>query len=815
MSLESAKADHLRRGHRVPRLSALGLMGAILLTSHSLWAASTDTARERATETVAEVEQAAARLKSKPHKKKAHQPEALVAEAELHLRTGQYDAAIDKLSKVVELRRQGKASESTDADAQYMLGEAYFATGQLYSARTHFELVTSKAEGASYSSLGGPAASRLVDIALQIQRLDTLDDVLARVDKMLSRATNESLFYARAKVLFAMGRYEESRKQASSIVGNSLYSQRASYLRGTALMKEAQAARAQQAGAGSANTESANVENSTSAPPADFRAAIAAFEQAAVPPTSLGEGQQDARRIADLAWLAVARLQYEAANYKRSAAAYQKIPRSSEYFSQGLFELAWTYVRLGEYERAQRALEALAVLEPGLIDGADAELLRADLMLRSGRFNEAEQAYEEVRAKYEPLRIQVHEYLAEHDDPAIYYDKLTAAEIETGHELPSLAVDWAREEAEEERVFAIVDDVARSRSLIKRSRRIVTLLRASLVSSSRAKVFPEVQAQLEDVVSLINQLAVARLALARGMDDVASNDNAELNGVRAKRRKLMTRLGKVPTTVGDFSIREAQSEKTWNQVSQDLQRLQLEADHLKALVNGLRRMLSEAERHGVNADEASLDRFRLEIAENEKDLSVYFVRIEELRQQVEVGRVQSGFGDEWFEEDDRVRDEFNKLFAQEVAMAASGADRKAAPYSKSIQGLLGRIESIDGRLRAARAQLDAEARSRGEEMQIVVNQEAQSIEVFASRLDTMDQHARLLVGEVARANFVKARDRIKDVVMRADVGLVQQAWEVREEQRHRVRDLLRERAREERFINDELREVLDDSEEGQ
>src|SRR5690606_20724347 len=103
-------------------------------------------------------------------------------------------------------------------------------------------------------------------------------------------------------------------------------------------------------------------------------------------------------------------------------------------------------------------------------------------------------------------------------------------------------VDWAREEAEEERVFAIVDDVARSRSLIKRSRRIVTLLRASLASSSRAKVFPEVQAQLEDVVSLINQLAVARLSLARGMDEVASNGTAQINNVRTQRRKLMARL---------------------------------------------------------------------------------------------------------------------------------------------------------------------------------------------------------------------------------------------------------------------------------
>jgi hypothetical protein len=123
-----------------------------------------------------------------------------------------------------------------------------------------------------------------------------------------------------------------------------------------------------------------------------------------------------------------------------------------------------------------------------------------------------------------------------------------------------------------------------------------------------------------------------------------------------------------------------------------------------------------------------------------------------------------------------------------------------------------KIATLEGRLTSLRGQLDAQASSQGEEVRQVVNQEAVSIDAYASKLDTMDQHARLLVGQVARNNLVKARDRIKGVVMRADVGLVQQAWELREEQRFRVRDLLRERAQEERLINDELREVLDDEE---
>jgi hypothetical protein len=223
-------------------------------------------------------------------------------------------------------------------------------------------------------------------------------------------------------------------------------------------------------------------------------------------------------------------------------------------------------------------------------------------------------------------------------------------------------------------------------------------------------------------------------------------------------------------------------------------------------------MVQDAGRYGVSADAASLERFKTEISENEKDLAVYMKRIEELRDQVEMGRVQSGFGDERFAEDDRVRSEFAKLFSQEVSMA-SRAGGKEGEYSASLSPLMARISSIEGRLSLVRKQLDDQAFLKAKEVQALVETEAKAIEVYASRLDTMDQHARVLVGEVAKNNLIKVRDRIKDVVMRADIGLVQQAWEVREEHRYRVRDLLRERAQEERLINDELREVLDDASE--
>ena len=48
-------------------------------------------------------------------------------------------------------------------------------------------------------------------------------------------------------------------------------------------------------------------------------------------------------------------------------------------------------------------------------------------------------------------------------------------------------------------------------------------------------------------------------------------------------------------------------------------------------------------------------------------------------------------------------------------------------------------------------------------------------------------------------------------MLKADVGITEEAWEAREEQLIRVRNLQTERARSERLLNEELREVLDDA----
>jgi hypothetical protein len=269
---------------------------------------------------------------------------------------------------------------------------------------------------------------------------------------------------------------------------------------------------------------------------------------------------------------------------------------------------------------------------------------------------------------------------------------------------------------------------------------------------------------------------------------------------------------KLPVAEADFTQREATGEQQWNKVSQELQRQTLEADRVQAILNALDRVLKEADQFGVSRDPATRQRFKAEIDANRRDLEDYRRRLEALRRDIEAGRVRVGFGDQRYAQDDAVRGSFKSLFAREVELCAGGADRDAMEYARAIRGILSNADAVELELTTIRNRQEGEARSTAQTLLSVVEEEAKKIADYQGQLGELDQSARVQIGELAMRSFASIRDRLKKIVLHADVGIAQQAWEVREEQRIRVRDLQRERAQEERKLNDELREVLDDAE---
>jgi tetratricopeptide (TPR) repeat protein len=722
-------------------------------------------------------------------------PAQRVAAGELLLRAGDYDRAVDTLSKVLELYRRGEVPDSACADATFLIAEAYFLSTQYPSARRHYREIFDKSSASAYQAYAGRSISRLVDIALRTKDLDSLDYVFARLSSLPVTDPSGSLAYARAKALYARRALTDAKNAVAAVPTGSEFALEGQYLLGVILTKEA----LEQKTPGLKGLQR-------------YGAAIDQFRRVARMPAKTSEQ----KHAVDLAWMAVGRLCYEAEAYPEAAEAYSHVSRQSPEFSTMLNELAWVYVRVGDYERAQRALEVLSITDPNNLDIADGSLLRADLLLRSGEFDKALTLYRSVRGRFDPIREQVDHFITTTADPASYYDRLTAdPEIQTDDKLPPLALQWAREQAEDENVFVVIDDVNRSRDLVKQSRQLASRLNGVLAVPTRAKAFPEIHAALEHAISLQNKLSKARVSLAQGVDEKAGEVNGELASVRQERRSLMKRLLAAPVTSAEFAARDDAGVRQWNTVSQELQQLTVEAEKLRAMVNALKRVLEQGDQLGVTADAATRERFRLEIEANERDLTGYEQRIAQYREAIENGKVQSGFGDQRYIDDDGMRRRFRDLLNREAALCAAGQDRDAAEYARSIQPILARADAIDLRLDGNRAELERQATAQAEVLRGKIAEELASVETRAVSLDQVDQEARVLVGEVAMKAFGAVRERLKSIVLRADVGIVQEAWEEREEQALRVRTLQRERAREEQMLNDELREVLEDAEEEQ
>jgi len=446
---------------------------------------------------------------------------------------------------------------------------------------------------------------------------------------------------------------------------------------------------------------------------------------------------------------------------------------------------------------------------------ADGTLLRADLLLRAGAFDRALELYENIRAQYDPMRAKVDAFLDTNKDNAVFYEKLAAQNLDVlsrDEQLPPLALRWAREAEDGPLAFAVIDDVNECKTLIRQSQILIDKLTALTGASNRVRAFPELEAGETAALALINRLARARLAIAHALDhEEPSELGGEIGDVRRDRRALMAAIEDLPVLGEDFTRREQQGKAQWNRLSQELTRRSAEIDSLHATINGLRRVLSEGPSGGVVRDPASVRAFEAELDANEHNLKLYSDQIAELRRQVDFGRAQIGLGDARYQRDAAARSSFRDALAREVQLAGGGSAGGAAQrFAVQVGPTLGDADRYEGELVAALRQLEASVAARAGELQHKVDVERANMSGYQAQLDRLDGEGRDLVGQVARRNFEVVRDKLRGIVLRADVGITEQAWEVREEELDRVRNLQSERARQEQLLDEELKEVRDD-----
>jgi tetratricopeptide (TPR) repeat protein len=151
-----------------------------------------------------------------------------------------------------------------------------------------------------------------------------------------------------------------------------------------------------------------------------YKSAVKSFQRAVL---ATEENHSD-REVKDLAFMALARIAYEAGDADAGIYYYRKVPRDSYKYSQSLYESAWVYLMKADYSRALGMFQDLH--SPHFRHHFFPELwiLEATIYMHLCHFSVAEQALERFRAEISPMAVPLKQFLLKTVRPEDYYTSL-------------------------------------------------------------------------------------------------------------------------------------------------------------------------------------------------------------------------------------------------------------------------------------------------------------------------------------------------------------------------------------------------------
>ncbi len=661
-------------------------------------------------------------------------------------------------------------------DALFFLGDSLYRAGDYLGARTRFRELIAHSGDQRYRDHLQRALGRLIEIAIHTRDFDGVEDYFAQLSRIPPSEIEATTSYYRAKYLYNravptedvirgdgsaqidLATLEQARQSFEAVQQGSPYYPQARYFIGVIHTLREQ-----------------------------YPQAIEAFRRVLRSPAET----EEQRDVLELTQLALGRLYYETDQLDQAVEAYQAVPRTSANFHVALYEIAWVYIRMGDSTRAERALEVLSVAAPESRYIPDGKILRANLLLRNGRFDDANELFREVAREFGPVRRELDEMLESHDDPQAYFRQLVRENMESFDAnafLPPLAQRWAQLEGDMDRALNVLSDLSTARRLVRETSELVERLNAALAQPNRVAVFADLRLQMERSTALRNRISQQRRNLLRA---AGREGSAELRSVERF-------LDDMPTTEAEFAAFDDEVLARYRRLGRELGRMEVELQGMEARIVAMERYLADTEEA---RDAEGVAAIRRELSGHRESVDAYRENIRQLRIALEASRLQVGPGDARYQRHEQLRDQHARLAEQE---ASSIGDSR-------VTSLLRRVAAVESRLTQREAAIQQIVDERTAEIQRQLREESQRIAGYRRALTELEAETEEVVGAVTHENFRQVQHRFYDLVLRADVGRIDVAWQRREEHRMRVEMLTRERAREMRNLDDEFREIMDET----
>ena len=720
-----------------------------------------------------------------------------LTDAEISFSLGRYD---DTASLLYDVVAQGRGAKDYDT-ALYYMAEAMYQKGDKGAAHTYFAQLATDAPGSQYYQT---SLERLVELSLDLHDSQGIDDWLAALDKIPAGARSASVPYTRGKYAFAIGHYDEALNWFAQVPADSEYGFQAAYFTGTTYVATKDLGKA-----------------------TDTFAAI----------IDKGPKRPSDRRVIELAQLALGRLYYERDQPTKAIDAYLMIDRKSDLFDDALYEVAWVYVKGKQFDKALRALELLALNDPGSQKLPTVKLLEGNLRIRKAQtvhdqqlqglftgkedpeaeYDKADKIFTTTHDTYEGAYDALARVIQDNEDPSTFLAQITNRSSKTFQvqaTLPETAAQWLRDQPDVQRVVQIETDLGEVQDNIDAAQKYVERLDAALAAKDQTTAFPalaERRAKVDDVrADVIKQ----RLALADAEYDLAmkaGGDNVELQSAHLQRGKLADAYADIPAERAK-AIEEATDLRSQiDALDQQLAESQVVINSVDATGVAIRKYMAD-EGNKISPQlgqsvEQSLAKLGPEVDDDQAEA-------DDLRREIVLLRDATAPGDPVAAQEKDARGKLLAALDDEHA-AATRLLGSANHDEQQIGAMVSQSQRVAQMLDQIDAAIDANATQALASVKTELERQKTDIDAYKKELADQETESKTVGGTVLGQSFRDVKAKFYDVVVRSDIGNIDVSWSRREASEDELKRLTLQQQREAKQIRDEFRGLLDEQQKQQ
>ncbi|MCA9522579.1 MAG: tetratricopeptide repeat protein [Myxococcales bacterium] len=647
-----------------------------------------------------------------------------------------------------------------------MLGRCHFYIKNYNSARAAFR----KAYAASYGTRQQEALYYLVEVALETHDLKALQQlfrVLSRIGVSSMRPETQYVF---GKALYQLGEVHRANQIFTSVLASSPYYYKAQYFKAALLVRRGL-----------------------------LRPALQLFTQ--ISQAKIDKRYKDMREVVELAHLALGRIYHELAQYSKALDHYQEIRRQSPHFVEALYEIAWVFIKRKNYKKALDALDVLLLVSEDNALAIEGNILKGRLNLMLNDYSSATETFQELVTRFEPIRSELAKLKQDKQQLARYFRSLLLKRTDrVGLErvLSEKAAKWVESDENMLRIIGLLGRMSKDRRDVEETMRTIRLIEQALSEPNRVKIFPTLKKgyvavlEAQNRLILVNKFFLDReLRVVRNVVD--PKDQSTFAQMTDERHALERRLLSMPLTIQDLTQRTLNVHAKYDDLKKEARVAETQIALLRKQLDAIDQFLrTEQVKRPERKNDPKTKAIEKELLKERDRLRDLYKRLVALKESIEREVLRVGVGDFVVRAESNLKAKLLRMqrrdgkFMRRFASSLNGKNRSLA---NRLHGLRDRVWAATTALDNITVRIEQKIDEKVRTFQTILQAEKAKLVRYRRSVENYERDSRLLSGEIGQKQFDLVYKKLSNIILEADVGILDVAWKKKKDESQKIRKL--------------------------